>query len=86
MNASISMILIAVGFIAMAVWQIDSKVTHTEVRVTKAERTLVMLHTCFPHGHYKADAAPTCPAFEKFVTSEADKNETAFKGEPTDAN
>ena len=48
-------------------------------RITNAEKTLATLHTCFPGGHYQADAAPSCPAFKEWLTGELNKNEPTFK-------
>lgn len=47
------------------------KIEQIDGRISTAERKLVMLHTCFPKGHYKGDAAPECPAFLKFIMSDA---------------
>ena len=49
---------------------LQSKEDAIDQRVTTAERTLVMLHTCFPRGHYKADAASECPAFKQIVDNQ----------------
>ena len=42
-------------------------------RAETADRTLVLLHTCFPNAVYMADASPICPEFKEFLTTEANK-------------
>lgn len=54
---------------------LSARIDDADQRVTVAERTLNMLSICFPGGHYKADAAPTCPAFRKLVEKQLEGNE-----------
>ncbi len=70
--------LMTLGAVLQITWwsaNTDVKINQMEKRVTSAEKTLVTLHTCFPGGHYKPDAAPTCPAFKDWMTGELNKSE-----------
>ena len=73
--AFIAVWAVACAYVMDGDLQAEKKVDDLDARVSKAERTLVMLHTCFPNGHYNADAAPTCPTFKQMVIDEADKGE-----------
>lgn len=73
--AIIFYMFLAVWMIVVLYMALDIKADAIDVRVSKAERTLITLHTCFPNGHYQSDAAPTCPAFKETVVDKLNKTE-----------